>query len=67
MKGIKFWLEMKSVVTEFKSSGGKLVRSEIENNSQLVFIFVRGDEKGLEFLCARELIFCVFVRNVNLV
>ena len=38
-----FWLGKKSPIAEYKVVGKQYVKSEIEDNSQVVFTFVRGD------------------------
>ena len=39
----RYWITKKTPVKEHKYVGGKLVKSEIEDTSILVFTFVRGD------------------------
>lgn len=46
---VKFWLGKKSPIIEYKHVGGKLIQSEIENNTQLVFTFVRGDGNSRQY------------------
>lgn len=49
-KTTKFWLGKKSPVVEYKVLGnGKYIRSEIEDTSQAVFTFVRGDGNRLQY------------------
>ena len=40
---VKFWMRNRPPIKEFKMYGEKIIESEIENSSFLVFTFVRGD------------------------
>ena len=40
---VRFWITERNPVIGYKLIGGKYVRSEIEDDHQLVFIFVCGD------------------------
>ena len=46
---VSFWLVEKKPVLEYKYVGGSLIQSAIENETVLIFSFVRGDGVSAEY------------------
>ena len=47
---VRYWLTKKASIEEYKFIGGQLVKSEIEDNYNLVFSFVRGDGNKRQYM-----------------
>ncbi|PFX24307.1 hypothetical protein AWC38_SpisGene11080 [Stylophora pistillata] len=47
---VRFWITERNPIIEYKLIGGKYVRSEIEDDRQLVFTFVCGDGNRHQYL-----------------
>ena len=47
---VRYWLTKKASIDEYKFIGGQLVKSEIEDNYNLVFSFVRGDGNKRQYM-----------------
>ena len=46
---VRYWIKRKAPLVEYRLTGGKFVRNEIEDGFQLILTFVRGDGNQEEY------------------